>query len=90
LSGKNRPRLGTLQNRTPPSPPFKEGEIVYEASENHIKRESGGIAGIDIGLNNLATVTANKKDFQPFIRGLFRSGNGTLIPPRPQIPPNPP
>ena len=43
-------------------------EVVYSAyPENPVKTKSGGIAGIDIGLNNLATVTANKQDFQPLI-----------------------
>jgi putative transposase len=42
-------------------------EIVYSAQEIAVNPESEGIAGIDIGLNNLATVTANKQDFQPLI-----------------------
>ena len=44
-------------------------EIVYEIEETklaYIKNHTR-IAGIDIGIDNLATVTSNISDFQPFI-----------------------
>ncbi|HAX80299.1 MAG TPA: hypothetical protein DCY88_31800 [Cyanobacteria bacterium UBA11372] len=43
-------------------------EVVYEAREatgyNH---DYEAKAGIDIGLNNLATITSNQKGFRPVI-----------------------
>ncbi|MTJ55882.1 IS200/IS605 family element transposase accessory protein TnpB [Anabaena sp. UHCC 0253] len=41
-------------------------EAVYERKETTIE-VNNKIAAIDIGLNNLATVTSNCSDFQPFI-----------------------
>ncbi len=43
-------------------------EIVYEIEEIKLDiKEHTRIAGIDIGIDNLATVTSNISDFQPFI-----------------------
>ncbi|HHP7232860.1 MAG TPA: RNA-guided endonuclease InsQ/TnpB family protein [Xenococcaceae cyanobacterium] len=43
-------------------------EIVYEIEETKSDiKEHIRIAGIDIGIDNLATVTSNISDFQPFI-----------------------
>jgi len=43
-------------------------EVVYEAKEIETKnRNHTRVAGIDIGINNLACVTSNVLDFQPFI-----------------------
>ena len=44
-------------------------EVVYEIEETKPAdiKEHTLIAGIDIGINNLATVTSNVSDFQPFI-----------------------
>lgn len=42
-------------------------EIVYEKPETKAEQEIGGIAGIDIGLNNLATITSNQKEFRPLL-----------------------
>ena len=44
-------------------------EVVYEIEEAFLAdiKEHKAIAGIDIGINNLATVTSNIPDFQPFI-----------------------
>lgn len=43
-------------------------EIVYEVQEIQPEtKEQARIAGIDIGIDNLATVTSNATDFQPFI-----------------------
>ena len=51
----------------------KEGsyviEVVYEIKQALLAdiKEHKAIAGIDLGINNLATVTSNISDFQPFI-----------------------
>lgn len=43
-------------------------EVVYEVEEIKSKtKEHTRVAGIDIGINNLATVTSNAPDFKPFI-----------------------
>lgn len=43
-------------------------EVVYEAKEIETKKQNHTrVAGIDIGINNLACVTSNLIDFQPFI-----------------------
>ena len=42
-------------------------DVVYKKDENILKTEFEGIAGIDIGLNNLATITANQPGFNPLI-----------------------
>ena len=43
-------------------------EVVYEIEEIKVNiQEHKRIAGIDIGIDNLATVTSNVSDFQPFI-----------------------
>ena len=43
-------------------------EVVYETEEiEFIVREHTRVAGIDLGINNLACVTSNLPEFQPFI-----------------------
>ena len=42
-------------------------EIIYEKELSDRKSDKSKIAGIDIGLNNLATVTSNVKEFSPLI-----------------------
>jgi transposase len=41
-------------------------EVVYE---QHIQQLVSGeaVAGVDVGLNNLAAVTSNQKEFKPFL-----------------------
>ena len=41
-------------------------EVVYKV-ENQGKKETGYIAGIDLGLNNLATVVVNNENIRPLI-----------------------
>ena len=41
-------------------------EVVYKV-ENQDKKETGYIAGIDLGLNNLATVVVNNENIRPLI-----------------------
>lgn len=41
-------------------------EVVYKI-ENLLKKENGYIAGIDLGLNNLATVVINNENIRPLI-----------------------
>ena len=40
-------------------------EIVYEQPELQVSKDTNNAAFIDLGLNNLCTLTANKKGFQP-------------------------
>ncbi|GET42244.1 RNA-guided endonuclease InsQ/TnpB family protein [Microseira wollei] len=43
-------------------------EVVYEARESSGENQDyEAIAGIDIGLNNLATITSNQKGFRPIL-----------------------
>lgn len=43
-------------------------EVVYEVSTtSSYNFELGAVAGIDIGLNNLATIVSNQKEFRPII-----------------------
>ena len=42
-------------------------EIIYEKQIEARSTDKSRIASIDIGLNNLATVTSNVKEFKPFI-----------------------
>lgn len=42
-------------------------EVIYEQQENKLNLDINNIIGIDIGLNNLATVTSNKKGFSSYI-----------------------
>jgi putative transposase len=40
-------------------------EVVYEGAEEHLSVDPSLIAGIDMGLNNQAAVTANTSGFVP-------------------------
>lgn len=42
-------------------------EVVYNKTKSENKLDDTLFAGIDLGLNNLAAVTSNKKGFTPFI-----------------------
>ena len=42
-------------------------EIIYEKEEIDLKLEKSNFMSIDIGLNNLATITSNKSGFNPMI-----------------------
>lgn len=42
-------------------------EVVYTAKDVLEKEDNGNYAAIDLGLDNLATVTSNVKNFKPFI-----------------------
>ena len=42
-------------------------EVVYEKEEVEKKQSRNQIASVDLGVNNLATVTSNKKGFKPII-----------------------
>ena len=42
-------------------------EVVYESVEVKLDLSESHVASVDLGVNNLATVTLNKKGFQPFI-----------------------
>ncbi|NEQ35363.1 MAG: IS200/IS605 family element transposase accessory protein TnpB [Okeania sp. SIO3I5] len=42
-------------------------EVVYESVEVKLDLSESDVASVDLGVNNLATVTSNKKGFQPFI-----------------------
>ncbi len=42
-------------------------EVVYESIEVKLDLYEYNVASVDLGVNNLATVTSNKKGFQPFI-----------------------
>ncbi|NEQ35521.1 MAG: IS200/IS605 family element transposase accessory protein TnpB [Okeania sp. SIO3I5] len=42
-------------------------EVVYESIEVKLDLSESHVASVDLGVNNLATVTSNKKGFQPFI-----------------------
>ncbi len=42
-------------------------EVVYERDQANLTLDKNQIAGIDLGVNNLATVTSNKIGFQPII-----------------------
>lgn len=55
------------QVRIVPRSGFYVVEAVYEAKEQHTDVDASLIAGIDIGLNNLATLTSNKSGFVPRI-----------------------
>ncbi|GGA45486.1 hypothetical protein [Okeania sp. KiyG1] len=41
--------------------------MVYESVEVKLDLSESHVASIDLGVNNLATVTSNKKGFQPLI-----------------------
>ena len=41
-------------------------EVIYEQPVQHLA-SGEGVAGVDIGLNNLAAVTSNQKGFKPFL-----------------------
>jgi IS605 OrfB family transposase len=42
-------------------------EVVYDQSQTNLNLAKDNIAAIDLGVNNLATVTSNKKGFIPLI-----------------------
>ena len=42
-------------------------EVIYEGEEHHTVTNTKAIAAIDIGVNNLATLTSNQKDFVPIL-----------------------
>ncbi|NEQ36549.1 MAG: IS200/IS605 family element transposase accessory protein TnpB [Okeania sp. SIO3I5] len=42
-------------------------EVVYESFEVKLDLSESHVASVDLGVNNLAAVTSNKKGFQPFI-----------------------
>ena len=42
-------------------------EVVYEQAEHHTVTNPDAIAALDIGVNNLATLTSNQKDFVPIL-----------------------
>ncbi|WP_246844216.1 transposase, partial [Hydrocoleum sp. CS-953] len=42
-------------------------EVVYESVEVKLDLSESHVASVDLGVNNLATVTSNKKGFQPLI-----------------------
>jgi putative transposase len=42
-------------------------EVVYAQTETNLNLAKSNIASVDLGVNNLATVTSNKKGFIPFI-----------------------
>ena len=42
-------------------------EVVYECQQVKLDWEENQVASLDLGVNNLATVTSNKKGFQPVI-----------------------
>jgi putative transposase len=42
-------------------------EVVYAQAETNLNLAKSNIAAVDLGVNNLATVTSNKKGFIPFI-----------------------
>lgn len=42
-------------------------EVVYERDQVDLALDKNQIAGLDLGVNNLATVTSNKIGFQPII-----------------------
>lgn len=42
-------------------------EILYEVNEINLKEDNNRYCGIDLGLDNLATVVSNCKDFKPFV-----------------------
>jgi putative transposase len=58
-------QTNVAQVRIIPRSGFYVVEVVYEAKEGHAEVDASLIAGIDIGLNNLATLTANKSGFVP-------------------------
>lgn len=42
-------------------------EVVYEGEEYHTVTNTEAVAAIDIGVNNLATLTSNQKNFVPIL-----------------------
>jgi putative transposase len=42
-------------------------EIVYEKKEKDLKLNKGNVISIDLGINNLMTLTSNKKGYQPIL-----------------------
>ena len=42
-------------------------EVVYESQQVKLNLPEHQVASVDLGVNNLATVTSNKKGFQPII-----------------------
>ena len=51
--------------------PLKSGKykinIIYNYEEKEIKKDSGNYCSIDLGLNNLMTLTSNKRGLKPLI-----------------------
>ena len=69
---KNQIKVFTRQNeihqiRIVPRPEHYVIEIVYEHEDVSMLLDNGNVAGVDIGLNNLAAVTSNKAGFEPFL-----------------------
>lgn len=42
-------------------------EIIYKVKEKPLLEDNGSYMSIDLGVNNLATITSNKKEVTPFI-----------------------
>jgi putative transposase len=42
-------------------------EVLYEVNESALKPDNGRYCAIDLGLNNLATVTSNCKEVKPYV-----------------------
>ena len=55
------------QARLVPKSNYYVFEVIYEREEISPQYSSNNVAGIDIGLNNLAAVTSNLKGFQPLL-----------------------
>ena len=55
------------QVRLVPKGSYYVFEVIYERSEEQPRHRGDHIAGIDIGLNNLAAVTSNIKGFKPIL-----------------------
>ncbi|MEM7725665.1 MAG: transposase [Cyanobacteria bacterium P01_A01_bin.45] len=55
------------QVRLVPKSSYYVFEVVYSKPVVNTNNNSDSIAGIDIGLNNLAAVTSNRKGFQPIL-----------------------
>lgn len=55
------------QVRVVPKPGFYVVEVVYEAEPNSSAVDPDLVAGIDVGMNNLAALTSNKPGFLPIL-----------------------
>ena len=55
------------QVRLVPKASYYVFEVIYERSEEQPGHRTDHVAGIDIGLNNLAAVTSNIKGFKPIL-----------------------